>query len=68
MFASTTAPHARAGVQLRTAWVHPGVSVNDVTDELAVGGNAAFNGAAVEVIPAEPPAKHGRSQQNGTRW
>jgi anaerobic selenocysteine-containing dehydrogenase len=46
--------HAREGVRLRTAQGHPGVSVNDVTDELAVdalSGNAALNGVPVEVTP-----------------
>ena len=46
--------HAREGVLLRTAQRFPGVSVNDLTDELAVdalSGNAAFNGIPVEVTP-----------------
>lgn len=44
--------HAKAGVQLRVAVAHAGVSVNDVTDELRVdhlSGNAAVNGVEVEV-------------------
>ncbi len=47
--------HARTGVQLRTAALHPGVSANDVTDHLAVdalSGNAALNGVPVTVVPA----------------
>ncbi len=46
--------HDRAGVQLRVARAHAGVSVNDVTDELLVdrlSGNAAVNGVPVEVGP-----------------
>ena len=44
--------HARAGVQLATAQAHAGVSINDLTDDLAIDpvcGNAALNGVAVEV-------------------
>jgi anaerobic selenocysteine-containing dehydrogenase len=44
--------HAREGVQLSVASRHPGVSVNDVTDELDVdtlSGTAILNGVPVEV-------------------
>ena len=44
--------HARPGVNLRVANAHPGVSLNDLTDELLldpVSGNAAFNGVEVSV-------------------
>jgi anaerobic selenocysteine-containing dehydrogenase len=54
--------HARAGVQLRTATRHPGVSANDVTDHLAVdalSGNAALNGVPVTVEPAYSDPAHG---------
>ena len=46
--------HGRDGVQLRIAANHPGVSVNDLTDELAidVSGNAAFSGVPVTVAAA----------------
>ncbi len=47
--------HGRDGVQLRVATSHPGVSVNDLTDERAldVSGNAAFSGVPVTVVAAE---------------
>jgi len=43
--------HDRKGVQLRVASDRPGVSLNDLTDELAldVSGNAAFSGVPVTV-------------------
>jgi anaerobic selenocysteine-containing dehydrogenase len=47
--------HDREGVQLDTARAHPGVSCNDITDELALdalSGNAAVNGVPVEVTRA----------------
>jgi len=46
--------HGRDGVQLRVASTRPGVSVNDLTDELAldVSGNAAFSGVPVTVCAA----------------
>lgn len=47
--------HARPGVRLATAAAHPGVSVNDLTDDQAVdrlSGNAALNGVPVEVDAA----------------
>ena len=46
--------HGRDGVQLRVATSHPGVSVNDLTDEQAldVSGNAAFSGVPVKVEAA----------------
>jgi anaerobic selenocysteine-containing dehydrogenase len=46
--------HDRDGVQLRVAARHPGVSLNDLTDELAldVSGNAAFSGVPVTVVAA----------------
>jgi hypothetical protein len=40
---------------MQTAVAHAGVSVNDVTDELALdalSGNAAVNGVPVEVVAA----------------
>jgi anaerobic selenocysteine-containing dehydrogenase len=49
--------HAREGVQMRTAQRHPGVSVNDITDETAIdalSGTAAFNGLPVTVEPLAP--------------
>ncbi len=48
--------HTREGIQIQTAQRHPGVSINDVTDESAVVslcGNAAFNGTPVRVEPVE---------------
>ena len=46
--------HGRDGVQRRVATSHPGVSVNDLTDEQAldVSGNAAFSGVPVKVEAA----------------
>ena len=44
--------HGRAGVQLRVAAAHAGVSINDLTDDRAVDtllGTAAFSGTPVEV-------------------
>ncbi len=44
--------HGRAGTDLRVANAVPGVSLNDLTDELRVdplSGNAAFSGVPVEV-------------------
>ena len=44
--------HARPGVQAQVAVAHPGASINDVTDELAVDaatGGAAFSGVPVHV-------------------
>jgi anaerobic selenocysteine-containing dehydrogenase len=46
--------HDREGVQIETAQRHPGVSINDLTDEAAVdalSGNAVFNGTPVSVEP-----------------
>ena len=45
--------HHRPGIQLDIASQHPGASVNDLTDELALDaltGNAALNGVAVTVV------------------
>ena len=45
--------HQREGVQLRVASAHPGVSVNDLTDETLLDtltGNAVLNGVPVEVM------------------
>jgi anaerobic selenocysteine-containing dehydrogenase len=45
--------HQRKGIQLEVAQAHPGVSVNDLTDELWIDeltGNAAVNGVPVEVV------------------
>jgi anaerobic selenocysteine-containing dehydrogenase len=47
--------HDRPGIRLETASKHPGVSINDLTDEQAVDalcGNAAFSGVPVTVEPA----------------
>jgi anaerobic selenocysteine-containing dehydrogenase len=47
--------HHRPGMRLQVASQHAGVSVNDLTDELAVDelcGNSALNGVAVEVRAA----------------
>ncbi len=44
--------HARPGVRAQVAVAHPGASINDVTDELAVDaltGGAAFSGVPVHV-------------------
>lgn len=46
--------HHRDGTQLSTAELHPGVSLNDLTDDLKVDtlcGNAALNGLRVTVKP-----------------
>ncbi|MFK7991041.1 MAG: molybdopterin oxidoreductase family protein [Sandaracinaceae bacterium] len=46
--------HDRPGVRLEVARRHAGVSVNDLTDELAIDaltGNAALNGVPVAVAP-----------------
>jgi anaerobic selenocysteine-containing dehydrogenase len=46
--------HGRAGTQLRVAAEHPGVSINDLTDDQAIDvltGNAAFSGVTVTVTP-----------------
>jgi anaerobic selenocysteine-containing dehydrogenase len=48
--------HGREGIQLQTASGHPGVSINDVTDECSIdafSGNAAFNGTPVIVEAIE---------------
>ena len=45
--------HARKGVQLDVAVAHPGVSLNDLTDELLVDeltGNSAFSGVPVRIF------------------
>jgi anaerobic selenocysteine-containing dehydrogenase len=47
--------HGRAGVRLQTAQRHPGVSLNDLTDDQrldALSGNAAFNAVTVTVEAA----------------
>ncbi len=46
--------HGREGVRLATAVAHPGVSLNDLTDDQvidALTGNAAFSGLPVTVEP-----------------
>jgi len=46
--------HARDGVALSVARAHPGVSLNDITDELRVdplAGTAAVSGVPVTVAP-----------------
>jgi hypothetical protein len=48
--------HGREGVRLRVASAHPGVSVNDLTDERFVDGlcgTASLSGVPVEVTHAE---------------
>jgi anaerobic selenocysteine-containing dehydrogenase len=48
--------HGRDGVQLSVASGHPGVSVNDLTDDQfidQISGNAAFSGVPVTVQVAE---------------
>jgi anaerobic selenocysteine-containing dehydrogenase len=47
--------HARAGTQLDTANRHPGVSINDLTDDQRIDrltGNADFSGVRVQVTSA----------------
>jgi anaerobic selenocysteine-containing dehydrogenase len=47
--------HGRDGVKLSVATAHPGVSVNDLTDERVIdelSGNAAFSGVPVMVAAA----------------
>lgn len=51
--------HDRPGIQVETASLHAGASINDLTDELeidALSGNAAFSAVAVRVEPAEAKA------------
>lgn len=51
--------HHRDGVRLNVARDHAGVSLNDVTSDARIdrlSGNAAFNGIAVTVGRAPPPA------------
>jgi anaerobic selenocysteine-containing dehydrogenase len=53
--------HHRPGVKLGIAAAHPGVSVNDLTDDRRVDplcGNAALNGVPVVVQPASPAAPY----------
>ncbi len=48
--------HGREAIQLAVAQAHPGVSINDLTDECeldALTGNAAFSGTAVRVAAAD---------------
>lgn len=48
--------HGREAIQLAVAQAHPGVSINDLTDECeldALTGNAAFSGTAVTVAAAD---------------
>ena len=48
--------HNREGTQLSVAKAHAGVSINDITDELALddlSGNASFSGLAVQVQPVQ---------------
>lgn len=55
--------HGRAGVQLSIAKRHPGVSINDLTDELRLdhlSGNAAFSG--VDVIVERAAVAHSRAR------
>jgi anaerobic selenocysteine-containing dehydrogenase len=51
--------HGRGGMRLSVATAHPGVSLNDVTDERfvdALTGNAAVSGIPVSLRPAHPNA------------
>ncbi len=51
--------HGREGVQLGVATNHPGVSVNDLTDDQLIdelSGNAAFSGVPVTLKTAEQVA------------
>ncbi|MEM7112175.1 MAG: molybdopterin oxidoreductase family protein [Chloroflexota bacterium] len=44
--------HGRKGVRMKTAVAHPGVSINDLTDDQAIDtltGNSAFSGVPVEI-------------------
>ncbi|WP_344804781.1 molybdopterin-dependent oxidoreductase [Allohahella marinimesophila] len=44
--------HHREGIRLRTAQAHPGVSINDITDERVLdelSGNAVLNGVPVQL-------------------
>ena len=44
--------HGRKRIKMQVAEAHPGVSMNDLTDELLIDeltGNAAVNGVPVEV-------------------
>ena len=53
--------HDRPGTRLATANRHPGVSLNDLTDELAIdelSGNAALNGLPVRVEPVPAASAH----------
>jgi anaerobic selenocysteine-containing dehydrogenase len=48
--------HGRDGVQLSVATSHPGVSINDLTDDQlldVLSGNAAFSGVPVRLKAAE---------------
>jgi anaerobic selenocysteine-containing dehydrogenase len=52
--------HGRTGTRLEIAGQHPGVSINDLTDDLrvdALTGNAAFSGVAVTVEPSRAAAR-----------
>jgi anaerobic selenocysteine-containing dehydrogenase len=51
--------HDRPGIQVETAALHAGASINDLTDDLeidALSGNAAFSAVPVRVEPAETTA------------
>ncbi len=51
--------HGRPGTRLRVAAAHPGVSLNDLTDDRSVdllSGTAALTGLPVEVAAATPPS------------
>ena len=48
--------HTRKNVRWQVASEHPGVSINDLTDDQAIdalSGNAAFSGVPVSVRPAD---------------
>ena len=62
--------HDRAGNQMDVAQEHPGASINDVTDNLAVDalcGTAAFNGTPVQVEAQPPQSRTGSEAERSDR-
>jgi anaerobic selenocysteine-containing dehydrogenase len=60
--------HGRDGVQLRVATKHPGVSVNDLTDDQridALSGNAVFSAVPVKVTPTAQSAAAESTKASG---
>ena len=50
--------HGRSGTRLTVANLHPGVSINDLTDDQRIDtltGNAGFSGVPVQVVTATTP-------------